>query len=201
MSQRVKALCQVDVANAMFTWYFIYLGYLPCYYKSMSAYKRTRGFTIVELLIVIVVIAILATITIVAYRGIQARARDSQRMQDMSQIKKALLLYDALKGGVVRPVTLPYYNSEVVSTGRGGWDVSSDTNWLAFLVPEYGKMPVDPVNKLVENNVGHADTRVYRYFCYPKGSGPMPEGANVVLGYRADAGPTKSVNFIVTDCL
>ena len=35
------------------------------------------GFTIVELLIVIVVIAILAAITIVAFNGIQERARAS----------------------------------------------------------------------------------------------------------------------------
>ncbi|MCB8045019.1 prepilin-type N-terminal cleavage/methylation domain-containing protein [Microbacterium oxydans] len=33
-----------------------------------------RGFTIVELMIVVVVIAILAAITIVAYNGIQKRA-------------------------------------------------------------------------------------------------------------------------------
>jgi prepilin-type N-terminal cleavage/methylation domain-containing protein len=39
--------------------------------------KQKQGFTIVELLIVIVVIAILAAITIVAYNGIQNRARAS----------------------------------------------------------------------------------------------------------------------------
>jgi prepilin-type N-terminal cleavage/methylation domain-containing protein len=38
---------------------------------------RKRGFTIVELLIVFVVIAILAAITAVAYSGIQDRARTS----------------------------------------------------------------------------------------------------------------------------
>ena len=41
--------------------------------KSMLKY-RNRGFTFVELLIVIVVIAILAAITVVAYSGIQNRA-------------------------------------------------------------------------------------------------------------------------------
>ena len=39
--------------------------------------KRT-GFTIVELLIVIVVIGILAAITIVAFNGIQTRAKNTQ---------------------------------------------------------------------------------------------------------------------------
>lgn len=41
--------------------------------------NRQKGFTIVELLIVIVVIALLATISIVAYNGVQGRARDSKR--------------------------------------------------------------------------------------------------------------------------
>lgn len=40
--------------------------------------RNTRGFTIVDLLIVIVVIAILAAITIVAFNGIQQRARNTQ---------------------------------------------------------------------------------------------------------------------------
>ena len=48
--------------------------------------KRSSAFTIVELLIVIVVIAILAAITIMAYNGIQSRARDSQRAQDIQTI-------------------------------------------------------------------------------------------------------------------
>lgn len=63
--------------------------------------KTIRGFTIVELLIVIVVIAILAAITIVAYNGIQQRARDSQRKSDLSNIAKALNLYNVDHGDYV----------------------------------------------------------------------------------------------------
>ena len=47
---------------------------------------RNRGFTIVELLIVIVVIAILAAISIVAYNGVQNRANDSALKSDLRNV-------------------------------------------------------------------------------------------------------------------
>lgn len=52
-----------------------------------------RGFTIVELLIVIVVIGILAAITIVAFNGVQARADNTATENLVSQYKKALATY------------------------------------------------------------------------------------------------------------
>lgn len=50
-----------------------------------------HGFTIVELLIVIVVIAILASISVVAYNGVQDRARRSAASSDLSLLHKAIL--------------------------------------------------------------------------------------------------------------
>lgn len=52
-----------------------------------------HGFTIVELLIVIVVIAILATISVVAYNGVQNRANDTAVQSDLKQIAKKFELY------------------------------------------------------------------------------------------------------------
>lgn len=59
----------------------------------MNLKQNQKGFTIVELLIVIVVIAILAAISIVAFTGIQQRGRDSGRASDVSNIVKALTAY------------------------------------------------------------------------------------------------------------
>ena len=55
--------------------------------------QKQKGFTIVELLIVIVVIGILAAITIVAYNGIQERARASSVSSALSQAAKKLAVY------------------------------------------------------------------------------------------------------------
>lgn len=57
-----------------------------------------RGFTIVELLIVIVVIAILAAIVIVAYNGVQARARFTKMQSDVVSLKKYIEAYNAING-------------------------------------------------------------------------------------------------------
>lgn len=59
---------------------------------------REAGFTIVELLIVIVVIGILAAITIVAYNGIQNRANDIAIQSDMQNLGKKIELYYAEYG-------------------------------------------------------------------------------------------------------
>lgn len=57
----------------------------------MSAYSR--GFTIVELLIVIVIIGLLASIVIVAYQGIQQKANNTQTLSVVSAYVKAIKQY------------------------------------------------------------------------------------------------------------
>lgn len=60
--------------------------------------QTNKGFTIVELLIVIVVIAILAAITVVSYNNIQQQARYSVMQQDIATMNKAILMYYSVNG-------------------------------------------------------------------------------------------------------
>ena len=71
----------------------------------MWAPRKQLGFTIVELLIVIVVIAILAAITIVAYTGIQDRAKASAMVSEVNQVVKKLEAYK-VQNNELYPATL-----------------------------------------------------------------------------------------------
>jgi prepilin-type N-terminal cleavage/methylation domain-containing protein len=56
-------------------------------------HKHNKGFTLVELLIVIVVIAILAAITVVVYNGLSSRAQDASVISNLNSAHKKLTLY------------------------------------------------------------------------------------------------------------
>lgn len=77
--------------------------------------SKKSGFTIVELLIVIVVIAILAAITIVAYQGIQDRANQSKTVTALSEYAKALSSYAVVN------------NAYPVGRGCLGWQGTGTT--------------------------------------------------------------------------
>lgn len=118
-----------------------------------------------ELLIVIVIIAILAAITVVAYNGIQERARDSQRLQDAKTIEKALRIY------LVNNGELPVHTAV---GGSGTWEQSHSEPANQFIetltsTDTISKVPVDPKN---------ISTQHYRYHRYAAGSG----GCDVAKG-------------------
>lgn len=56
-------------------------------------FNKTNGFTLVELLIVIGIIGILATLLMSNFIGVRQRARDAQRKSDIRQIQSALEIY------------------------------------------------------------------------------------------------------------
>ena len=66
--------------------------------NNIKLRQQERGFTIVELLIVIVVIGILAGITIVAYSGITNRANQSKIVGNASAVQSVAEAFNADKG-------------------------------------------------------------------------------------------------------
>lgn len=153
----------------------------------MGIHKKQTGFTIVELLIVIVIIGILAAITIVAYNGIQGRARDTQRAQDMQTIVKALEIYKATNGA---------YPAAVGTANASGWEVSHDgttaTNFLSALSSSktISVVPLDPKNLGVVVSTSSlapswtATNNLYFYHRYAAGNGgcDVNRGNFYVLG-------------------
>lgn len=68
--------------------------------------RKNRGFTIVELLIVIVVIGILAAIVIVSFNGIQKRANETAVRSDLASFNKIMAVQQADTGSYPTSLTL-----------------------------------------------------------------------------------------------
>lgn len=64
----------------------------------ISLKRKQSGFTIVELLIVIVVIGILAAIVITTFTGVQKKGRDADRKSDINAIYSQVEVYFAENG-------------------------------------------------------------------------------------------------------
>lgn len=71
----------------------------------MKRYGNRSGFTVVELLIVIIVVAILAVIVSVAYNGIQNQARQAAAATELRQVEQKVETYAARNRGLL-PVQL-----------------------------------------------------------------------------------------------
>lgn len=58
--------------------------------KKLGLEKSKQGFTIVELLVVVAIVALLAALGMVALGGIRAKARDAKRFSNMNTLRTAM---------------------------------------------------------------------------------------------------------------
>src|SRR5438270_863968 len=115
----------------------------------ISLKKRNQGFTIVELLIVIVVIGILALLVITTYSGIQAKARNSKRSSDVKSLQTHIEAFFSQNG---------YYPS-LADMNNGSWLTTNmkslDQNAL-----------VDPCRSPGLDSSGRRGNRIVKPSCY-----------------------------------
>jgi prepilin-type N-terminal cleavage/methylation domain-containing protein len=144
--------------------------------------KSTRGFTLVELAVVIGVIGILAAITIVAYNGAQGRARDARRETDIANIAKALELYYDDNGAYPDP-------NGTTSTINSSWYTSNDTSWDTFST-DFGSAynpPKDP-----KNNANPLTTNGYSYAYFTGGYCGAANAQWYLIVYKLETMPKES---------
>ena len=129
--------------------------------RSLKSYKRQEGFTIVELLIVIVVIGILAALVITTFTGIQQRARNTERETDIKALHGSVEAFYAENGWY------PTLAEVVDGTTLKGLDPE------ALLAPGTGATQID---------ANAATTTKYQY-------NPTPAGcaAGACTGYTLEA--------------
>ncbi len=100
--------------------------------------SRKKGFTIVELLIVVVVIAILAAVTVAAYNGIQQQAVNAKTTQALQSWVKALNMYKTEQGQwptgwVCLGEGYPYGESGVEATGTAQCRMTGSSGYTVEL--------------------------------------------------------------------
>lgn len=101
-----------------------------------------RGFTIVELLIVVVVIAILAAITIVAYNGITANAKESALKADLNTTAKKVGISQAETGSYPssKPAGLPDSIQYSQTNSGQGFCATASKDGKAFHITQDGSI-------------------------------------------------------------
>jgi prepilin-type N-terminal cleavage/methylation domain-containing protein len=159
--------------------------------------KSTSGFTIVELLIVVVVIGILAAIVIVSYNGVQKNARNADRLTQVKAWENLFQLYKA-KYGTFPPVA----NKDSYCLGSGFpngkcreyWGsgantyLESDNTALMTELKKVGTLPTvnpTPVNGwIVGPYVNYWNTGMYLTEEFEGGPSNCPKG----MDYNWDDG-------------
>lgn len=121
--------------------------------------KNKKGFTVVELMVVISIIGILSTITFASFSQAQKRARIAKRVSDLKQMQVALEYYYAVNRSY--PNSAGVWITECVEFNGTG------NNVIPGLVPNYiSKIPVDPKSSPTSGSPRPVWQDCYLYMSY-----------------------------------
>ncbi|MDP3953749.1 MAG: type II secretion system protein [bacterium] len=107
--------------------------------------KSSKGFTLIEMLIVIAVISILAGIVLVGITGFQSSARDTKRIGDLRSIQNSLELYYTRCG--FYPQNTGTANTPCTGgTAIASWDHLADAFVRVGIITAAVKLPNDSLS-------------------------------------------------------
>lgn len=132
--------------------------------------KKDKGFTLVELLVAMTIIAVLAGIALVSFQGTRKSARDGKRKADLEQIRSALEMCYA-------------DDNEYPDTIAGSLTCEGGNTYL-------DSTPTDPVTG--DNYYYSAATITYDLCAYLETGGPGNCGS-------ANCGSERTCNYKVTN--
>jgi uncharacterized protein (TIGR02145 family)/prepilin-type N-terminal cleavage/methylation domain-containing protein len=153
--------------------------------------KNHDGFTIIELLVVIVVIAILAAITIVAYTGISQKANEASLQSDLDNASRQLKLYQVENGS---------YPASLDATSKCLEDSSGTEDTRYCLKPSPGNT-FSYTSEAPYSTFTLTATRGSLSYYITQDSGPVagePAAADVVVGTQTWAPANLNVGTMIT---
>lgn len=176
-----------------------------------AKYQQTpkhSGFTIVELLIVIVVIGILAAITIVAYNGVSQRATAAAVTSDLSNAAKQFKVAQVTDG--VYPTSVPTSSSGTTyqvtvdntanpqnfcitgTKGTTSYEVTESTSPTAGGCPGHGTGGVAAVTNLATNPSVETDTSSWGVRWFGANGGAGTTARTSAAAYKDGSGYRKT---------
>lgn len=158
------------------------------WYKSV---RNPHGFTLIELLVVITIIAILAVIGLAIFSGVQARARNAKRRQDVIAIGKAMEVNKGSTAATYPVVSGSWFaGGGIPQEGTGGVPqyvlISTITQNVALVPPAIGtwtSADAIPTADPATNPTGGTVTR-YNLSCGTPPCGPIPTTGTVIYAFE-----------------
>lgn len=120
--------------------------------QKMKIKNNKKGFTLIELMVVIAIVALMSSIVLSALTSTRTKARDTDRIAELRNIEKALHLYSISNNGTV-PIASPSftvwsdfysYNSSTLCATAGNPNLAVQGLFTALINAK--TLPTRPLN-------------------------------------------------------
>ena len=157
--------------------------------------KLKHGFTLVELIIVVTVLAVLAAIVTLSYNGLTEKARDSERIANLNDLNVAIRAYYKENG-----------QYPAIADGRGletscgsavqNWGHCDRLNTLITALAPYGDYTPEDYSSATNGNYYYSydsqsddSYQTYGLMVFLEGNGGEDDGGHYSNGYELGQNP------------